>query len=521
MTRALDAGPRRTFAPRPPQGSAERRPARRGPLAPLRADLALALALAALTVALRLPGVTRPLVGVFATKNVVYAMIARNFARGDAGWRLPAVDVLVGGAPGLHLLEVPLSAYAAGLLWRTCGGSLDVWGRAVSIACSAAAVAWMFAAVRRRHSRQAAAMAAMVMASAPVSVIYGQCFMLEPSAALLAIAAYDAVGRWSDGGSRGWLIVGAAALAAAALTKIYLAVLLLPLLALATGGLDRWRAWWTAAALAASLAPAIAWCGYAWHVSAPGGPDAGRIYYSLRDSRQAHAWPSPRLAEAAFYMGAARDLSTLALTPIGAALALVGMAAAVDRRQIPLLAWLASMLLLVVLLPAKFQVMNYYWLVVLPPWAMAAGVGWETLLARWPATPALRVAVFASLPLIGLTLAARSAFVTPPEDRSVVAAAEAARRLAPRGRPIVASHGSCPDLLYYCDRRGWAIPADAPDFDAQLREAIDAGARLLVTCGQDEPRRNEPPPGLSAAPIEQGPGFAIWQLSPGKPPGGS
>src|SRR5262245_54961809 len=47
-------------------------------------------------IALRVPGVSRPLIGNFATKNAVNAMIARNWALGRApAWR-PTLDCLAG-----------------------------------------------------------------------------------------------------------------------------------------------------------------------------------------------------------------------------------------------------------------------------------------------------------------------------------------------------------------------------------------------------------------------------------------
>src|SRR5688572_24275028 len=67
-----------------------------------------------LTIALRLPGVGRPLVGAFATKNAVYGMIARNWAVGRASvWR-PTLDCLAGDLRAWHLVELPIAAYVAG-----------------------------------------------------------------------------------------------------------------------------------------------------------------------------------------------------------------------------------------------------------------------------------------------------------------------------------------------------------------------------------------------------------------------
>ncbi len=91
---------------------------------------AIVLVLLVFATAYRGLGITRPLVGNFSTKSVIYGMIARNWAEGRAGLFYPTMDVLVGGQRSLHMLEFSVSAQLTGALWKWFGGSLDVWGRA-------------------------------------------------------------------------------------------------------------------------------------------------------------------------------------------------------------------------------------------------------------------------------------------------------------------------------------------------------------------------------------------------------
>ena len=107
------------------------------------------IALLLLTAIVRLPGIGRPLLGSFATKNVVYGMIARNWVQRDAPLWYPTLDVLRGGHRSLHMVEFPVSAYLSGGLWHVLGGSLDVWGRATAMGFSMASVAGLFLLVRR------------------------------------------------------------------------------------------------------------------------------------------------------------------------------------------------------------------------------------------------------------------------------------------------------------------------------------------------------------------------------------
>ena len=117
---------------------------------------AIVLLLLVFATAYRSLGITRPLVGNFSTKSVIYGMIARNWAEGRAGLFYPTMDVLVGGQRSLHMLEFSVSAQLTGALWKWFGGSLDVWGRATSVAFLAAAILLLVALVRARHGQAAA-----------------------------------------------------------------------------------------------------------------------------------------------------------------------------------------------------------------------------------------------------------------------------------------------------------------------------------------------------------------------------
>lgn len=459
-----------------------------------------------LALLLRVPGLDRPLLGNFATKNVAYAMIAQNWATGHAPLWHPTLHVLRDGGPGLHLLEVPLAAYVAGGLWHTFGGSLDFWGRAVSVVCIAAAVALLYGFVRRRHGTAAATAAAAMLAISPVSIIYGQSFMLEASVALLSIAALDAADRYARRRSRLWLAASAAWYSLLVLTKIYMGVLLLPLAWIVwqpteeairrdTSAADtapprnhRWSRCFAALFLwGLALLPAGLWYLHVMEITAADSPLVGRAFYSLRDSQTAHHWPPPELFSADFYRQVLDDLATVALTPIGFTLLLLGLCRREARQHWP---WLLSAAVLIVVLPRKFYAMNYYYLAILPPLAVMVGLGWKTLAEALSGTEeastgfaagrAVPVVLLAAALLFSLRYAAKPAFVTPEEDRSVLAAAAACREVVPEGEAVATLHGTTIDLLYYCNRQGWVLPPAAKKLSAAAEAAAQRGARFLV-----------------------------------------
>jgi len=474
----------------------------------LRFDIAALLLLLAVTAAVRLPGLGRPLLGNFATKQAVYGMIARNWAEGRAPLWYPTLDVLRGGRRSLHLVELPVSAYLTGAAWRWMGGSLDTWGRATALLFSLGSVGLLFLLVRRRHGRPAAVGAGLAMALSPVSIIYGQSFMLEASLVFFTAAAIYMMDQWTDapgGGRRSrqaiWLAAAGLALALLLLTKVYMAVVILPLglMALRTGGSSSRAARWTAVAvLLLAMVPAAAWYTVAWHASSPEGPLAERVFYSVRGSAAAHRPPHPLLFSADFYRQVLDDLTGVVLTPLGFVLALAGL---LDPRWRRWAAWLTVSFLLVLAVPRKFHEMNYYWMAVLAPLCILAGLGWQTVWERLrPGRTAVGVVMFAAL-MLPLRYAVKPAFLTPREDRAVPAAARAVRRYTAEDEPVVTMHGTSLDLLYYCDRPGWAISPQSDGLARQLDECRRQGARYAVVVGA--------PPGELGEPVAEGNGYRV------------
>lgn len=437
-----------------------------------------------LAAAIRLPGVDRPLLGSFSTKNLTYAMIARNWIEGRASiWR-PTMDCLVGGQRGLHLLELPVSAYLSGTAWRLFGGSLDAWGRLTSVAFSAGAVALMFSLVRRWHGRAAAYGASLTLALSPAAIIFGQSFMLETSLVFFMLASFWALDRWLIAGRRIWLLAAGGSFSLLLLTKIYMLAIALPLVALVWQALDaqgrlkdrrRWAEFVLVGLLAVS--PAAAWYADAWRVSAPEHEISTRVFYSIRRSATVHHWPHPLLSSADFYKRMLDELSGSMLTPVGFVLALIGLWGAAWRRHV---AWFAACALLIVALPAKFYDLDYYELAVLPAGCVMVGLGWQAIYERLrPGRLAMALLLGVTL-LISLRYAARPAFTTPAEDRETLAAAAALRTLADADEPVAVLHGASTDILYYSDHPGWALSVNDRNLSDKLQAVRRQGARWLA-----------------------------------------
>ncbi|OHB83385.1 MAG: hypothetical protein A2V98_12430 [Planctomycetes bacterium RBG_16_64_12] len=465
-------------------------------------------ALLVLTVVVRLGGIGRPLLGNFATKSVMYAMIARNWVEGRAGILYPTLDCLVGGKRSLHMLEFSASAYLTGGLWSVFGGSLDVWGRATSVAFSVASVALLSLLVRRWHGPSAGLGAGFVLALSPVSIIYGQNFMLDASLVFFCVATFYGLDRWLDGGRAAWLLAASLCFALLLLTKVYMLVLLLPLGAMVARSRRRTFAL-AACAAGAAMLPATLWCLHAWRTAAPGSPRAMHVYSSLAGNAGSYRPPDPLLWTPDFYRQLLDDLTGVILTPVGFMLLTAGFLGSRWRRHA---AWLLAMVILVAALPRKFYEMNYYYMAVLPPLCVVAGLGWQVVCER------LRLGRTATLGLVLLALvlsmryAVKPAFVTPEEDRAVVAAGRAVQELTAAEEPVATMHGATIDLLYYANRPGWAIAPDTPELEAVLEACRRQGARYLVVAGP-EATRAEPGALHAYTPLARGEGYRIYSLT--------
>lgn len=478
--------------------------------------------LIALAAAVRLGGITRPLVGNFATKSVMYAMIARNWAEGRAGVLYPTLDCLRGGERSLHMLEFSVSAYLTGGLWRLFGGSLDVWGRATAVAFSVASVALLALMVRRWHGPSAGLGAGLVLALSPVSIIYGQNFMLDASLVFFSIATFYGLDRWLHGRRVVWLLAASLALALLLLTKVYMLVLVLPLGVMvfshrrsACPRSERERSRrpvYALALVAAALAvlPAALWCIHALRTAAPGSPHAAHIYSSLQGNAGSYRPPDPLLRTPDFYRQLLDDLTGVILAPVGFMLLMAGF---LDRQWRRHAAWLLAMAILVAALPRKFYDMNYYYMAVLPPLCVVAGLGWRVVSGRLRLTRTATAGLLAVAILLSLRYAVKPAFVTPEEDRAVVAAGRAVRELAAAEEPVVTMHGATIDLLYYANRPGWAIDPDTPALESVLEACRCQGARYLVAAGP-EATLDEAEARHAHTPFVRGDGFRIYQLAP-------
>ncbi len=455
-----------------------------------RAAWALA-AVVVLTLLVRIPGVRRPFLGPFATKSIVHAMIARNWARHQAPWHLPTLDVLVGEQKGLHLLEYPIFTLLVAWGRVAVGGSWELWGRGSTVLWAALAGGFLYLGVRQRWGAEAAWGAGLAWAAAPVGIIYGQSFMVEvPAVACL-------LGGW-------WLWPQALRPGSSRIVRATVVLLTAaawlgrpPLLAFLPVFVA--EAFWTAptrrqialavAALALSLVPLLLWLAWVWHITRAGHPLADRVYYSLFRAAQDHAAPWHWWTQARWHLQVGKELAWRLLGPWGIALAAWGMWKAARGQKRWGWTWLVCSVVLVALLPRKFGEQNYYYVLLLPAGCVLAGWGWAAVVSGLLQRRTLAWSWFGALWLAGgLAVAAPPAWSIPPEDRPVLHVAQLVQQHTRPGQKVVALQGGGISLLFYCDRPGWAWKAQSPRLTQRLHAARQRSARAIAWIDHGEPR---------------------------------
>jgi len=165
------------------------------------------------------------------------------------------------------------------------------------------------------------------------------------------------------------------------------------------------------------------------------------------------------------------------------------------------------MAFLILMLPRKFFEMDYYYLVILPPLCILAGLGWDMFFKSLRPSRMAILGLVALAVFFSLRYAIKPAFVSPDEDRMVLETAEAVQRLTALEEPVVTMHGSAVNLLYYCNRPGWVVESEDPVLDDLLQRCHQQGARLLVVTGKDaqNPRWG--------APIAKGGDYCVFLLA--------
>lgn len=223
------------------------------------------LLVAAVSLAVHLPGLTAPPLDYHHHRQVNTAAVARNYARLSLNILKPQIDWEGPRREGGHAgTELPLYMWLMGLLWPLLGLGA-AWGRVLSAFCSALTAAYLYLLVERKLDRKKALWSALAFSLIPVEIYFGRTIQPEAMALLGTMAALFHWDRWlsADKKPGDWAAAVAAAFVAVGL-KLPYAYVLGPLAFLAW---SRGRLWTPSALAAAPLALGLALAWYKWAAS--------------------------------------------------------------------------------------------------------------------------------------------------------------------------------------------------------------------------------------------------------------
>jgi hypothetical protein len=450
-----------------------------------RAPLALA-AILLLGIGLRLLYITSPLLDAHRWRQIDTAVMARYFYEDSLNPLYPQVNW--GGPRGYVESELPLVPFIAALLYHLFGPD-DMWGRATSVAFSAGLILLVYLLVRDVRDAAAGRAAAFLVAVSPGAVYYGRTFMPDTAMLCLSVGALAGFVRYLQNGSRRALGWGSAALALAILVKLPAILVLLPIVVAALqargrAALGDRRLW---IAVTVPLIAAAAWYTHAYFIFRQTGLTYGILAHPARTYPLVIApgpWPdvfskwstAALLTGGEFYRELLHRIVRVHLTPIGLAVALVGVLTWRGRWSLLPAAWLAAMGAFIFIAGYGHLAHDYYQLPLVVIGAMYFGVvaaplfdgAWirRCIGAGWWA-PAASAALVAAMGLLMFRESGvvRTHFRPTRLDTEMSRAGQAIDRAI--GDPdallvVVDDYGvTSPVLLYLAHKRGWSFgPAD-------------------------------------------------------------
>ena len=415
------------------------------------------------SVALRLAGITRPLLGNFGDYQASQGMVAQFFVNHHFTTLLyPQTHVLVGGEPSLVLQFYPVASLIAALLFSVFKGSLDFWGRLQAVVFFALSAYFLYRLVAKRLGEKIALATLVAFSLCPLTIIYGQSFMNEMATVFFTVLFFHELLRFIEFRSPFAFLLSALSLSLVLLMRPNALYLGLPALWLVfeegrsrDGAPNSGMAFLVLLALAMVI-PGL-WYFHTWRVS----QTASNIYMSVFPQLQVRStFLTPLVFQTDYYRQLVDSLAGVALTPIGFTLFLVGLFACLlkEKKARFFLVWCLAFFGSSLLIPRKLVDHNFYWLHFVVAGSAFVGLGFDLIVRALPQGRGMRkvaLVVFLALSfLVSMRYAAHPAFKTPEGERHTLAIAKKLAEVTDKTKSRVVVQGTR-TFLYYADRLGW------------------------------------------------------------------
>ncbi len=431
---------------------------------------------------LHLAGIFQPFLGNFAQHQTDYATVVQRWVETSIRPLDPVMRFIALGKNRLFYGDFPLNITVTAVIVKSTGLPIEAAGRGLSAIFFFLSILPFAGSLKLAFKNQNISRWAVLFYSlSPLTLIYGQSFLLEMTALAWGIAGYYFFLKWFYKKSDAGIYWAGLLFSIMLVTRIYFAPAVLPAAFLVfrrapskgTGLLG------AAVFLSFCLALPAAWQIYAGMMAGQRGDES-----SLLDNLRVFVTADPTTPRHSMNLKMILPvLDTFVaklVTPAG--FILVFMAVLVrdqnSRAAVRFCVFaLGCFIPLLMAAPRKFVEFDYYFLPLVPFCAVLAAAAMNSLISRFDINKA-RQAVFIAL-VFGLALrySAGPIWIVPDEDRSVLETAARVRKIAPADARVIASHGSSTSFLYYTGRDGWAFTPD-DQIDAVRNQADFEGTAI-------------------------------------------
>ena len=409
----------------------------------------------------RLVNLNQPLLEYNTTRQVQTAMIARNFSFGDARILYPEVDGR-GKGPAYLMQELPIITYPVAMICRSLGSVPEWLLRSTSVIFFFFGATMFFLLSRKLFGDGVALIASMVFIFSPLSVLMSRTFQPDMLMTCFIIMVFYFLTEWNAKNRIYNLIFASAAFSGALCLKPINVYVLLPVLYVVfkdreKSGVDVRR---FIIAFSMALLPALWWYGYHGPKVRQLFDTVGGINFNLTHNIESI---KQYLVDPRFYLKLFVHIAQKALTPFIFLAFMLGLFVnPKGKKNGFLLFWLGSVIIFFLAFP-EFTDHEYYKLAIIPVGAICAAKGIYSLFKGGGAFARMLIYLATLVSLLFSVITIVPYVVDKPDFKNILAAGAAMESIASKRDLVIASYGHGPALLYYCNRKGWALAIPGND----------------------------------------------------------
>lgn len=391
---------------------------------------------------LRLYKIDLPLLEFNPSRQVQTADISRNFYRDGFNILSPTVSYF-GREKQKFLVEFPLYNISVAFLYKIFANTNEYVGRLFSILGWVLSFFLLYQLAKKYSGKVSATVAIFFYSLSPLSVLTSRSFQPDQWMLTLSLASIYFIDKSKNIKMFFYLSIIFSSLSM--LIKITsILFTLVPVVYLIKKNYADWK-FKSIVYVSFAILPAFFWYLYA--------SIAGRAGEVLTGASELSNWFGIGVfAQFKYWSNMFGFENNLALSPIGIALLLVGLATRLKKNQFVLYFWFGSLILYFLLFNKHSMTHEYYHLPFLPIAAIFIGIGAQKIRGN-VLLLSLSILIF-----LVMFLTIKSRAYTPIDRFSAVPdAASAVKRFSSDDDLIIGAMDAGPTLVYYSDRQGFAF----------------------------------------------------------------